>query len=53
MVVPKRQMRRGLRSFSASGARGIVSREVEPGMLVDCLHKVARGEPWLEIKAIN
>jgi DNA-binding NarL/FixJ family response regulator len=22
-------------------------------MLVDCLHKVARGEPWLETKAVN
>jgi DNA-binding NarL/FixJ family response regulator len=35
------------------GAHGIVSREVEPEMLVDCLHKVARGEPWLETKAVN
>jgi len=35
------------------GAHGIVSREVEPAMLVDCLHKVARGEPWLETKAVN
>lgn len=35
------------------GAHGIVSREVEPEMLVDCLHKVAQGEPWLETKAVN
>jgi DNA-binding NarL/FixJ family response regulator len=35
------------------GAHGIVSREVEPEVLVDCLHKVARGEPWLESKAVN
>jgi DNA-binding NarL/FixJ family response regulator len=35
------------------GAHGIVSREVEPEMLVDCLHKVAHGEPWLETKAVN
>ncbi|MGA9041561.1 MAG: response regulator transcription factor [Terriglobales bacterium] len=30
------------------GVHGIVSREVEPDMLVDCLHKVSRGEPWLD-----
>ena len=35
------------------GAHGIVSREVEPEMLVDCLRKVSRGEPWLESKAVN
>ena len=34
------------------GAHGIVSREVEPEMLVDCLRKVAQGEPWLEPKAV-
>jgi DNA-binding NarL/FixJ family response regulator len=34
------------------GAHGIVSREVEPEMLVDCLRKVAVGEPWLESRAI-
>lgn len=34
------------------GAHGIVSREVEPELLVDCLHKVAHGEPWLETKAV-
>ncbi len=35
------------------GAHGIVSREVEPEMLVDCLRKVSQGEPWLEPKAIG
>jgi DNA-binding NarL/FixJ family response regulator len=30
------------------GVHGIVSREVDPDMLVDCLHKVSRGEPWLD-----
>jgi DNA-binding NarL/FixJ family response regulator len=35
------------------GAHGIVSREVEPEMLVECLRKVANGEPWLESKAVN
>ena len=34
------------------GAHGIVSREVEPEMLVECLRKVAQGEPWLESRAI-
>jgi len=35
------------------GAHSIVSREVEPEMLVDCLRKVAAGEPWLESRAIG
>src|ERR1700740_1692974 len=30
------------------GAHGIVSREVEPETLVECLRKVAQGEPWLD-----
>jgi DNA-binding NarL/FixJ family response regulator len=30
------------------GAHGIVSREVEPEMLVECFRKVAQGEPWLD-----
>jgi DNA-binding NarL/FixJ family response regulator len=34
------------------GVHGIVSREVEPEMLVECLHKVAGGEPWLESRAV-
>jgi two-component system, NarL family, nitrate/nitrite response regulator NarL len=35
------------------GAHGILSREVEPEVLVDCLRKVASGEPWLENRAIH
>jgi two-component system, NarL family, nitrate/nitrite response regulator NarL len=35
------------------GAHGIVSREVEPEVFVDCLRKVASGEPWLEHQAVN
>jgi DNA-binding NarL/FixJ family response regulator len=35
------------------GAHGIVSREVEPEILVDCLRKVAAGEPWLDSKGIH
>jgi DNA-binding NarL/FixJ family response regulator len=34
------------------GAHGVVSREVEPELLVDCLRKVAHGEPWLEAHAV-
>src|SRR5271169_6568833 len=35
------------------GAHGILSREVEPEILVDCLRKVAAGESWLENQAIH
>jgi DNA-binding NarL/FixJ family response regulator len=35
------------------GAHGILSREVEPEILVECLRKVASGEPWLESQAIH
>jgi DNA-binding NarL/FixJ family response regulator len=35
------------------GAHAVVSREVEPEMLVDCLRKVAQGQPWLEARAIG
>ena len=35
------------------GAHAIVSREIEPEMLVECLRKVAQGEPWLESHAIG
>ena len=35
------------------GAHGILSREVEPELLVECLRKVAAGEPWLENQAIH
>ena len=34
------------------GAHAIVSREIEPEMLVECLRKVAQGEPWLDTRAI-
>src|ERR1051325_7910687 len=35
------------------GVHGIVSREVEPELLVDCLHKVAAGEPWLDSQGVH
>jgi DNA-binding NarL/FixJ family response regulator len=34
------------------GAHAVVSKEVEPEMLVECLRKVAQGEPWLEPRAV-
>ncbi|SRR5581483_5036157 len=33
------------------GAHGIVSREVEPEMMVDCLRKVIAGDTWLDSQA--
>lgn len=35
------------------GAHGIVSREVEPELMVECLRKVAAGECWLDAQAIR
>jgi DNA-binding NarL/FixJ family response regulator len=35
------------------GAHGIVAREIEPEMLVECLRKVAQGEPWLDSRAVG
>lgn len=35
------------------GTHGILSREVEPELLIECLRKVAAGEPWLESQAIH
>lgn len=35
------------------GAHAIVSREVEPELLVDCLRKVAKGQPWLDSRGIH
>jgi DNA-binding NarL/FixJ family response regulator len=35
------------------GAHGILSREVEPEILIDCLRKVAAGQPWLESEAVH
>ncbi|MGO9863937.1 MAG: LuxR C-terminal-related transcriptional regulator [Terriglobales bacterium] len=34
------------------GAHSIVSREVEPEMLVECVRKVAHDEPWLDNRAV-
>jgi DNA-binding NarL/FixJ family response regulator len=35
------------------GVHGIVSREVEPEVMVDCLRKVASGESWLDSQGIH
>jgi DNA-binding NarL/FixJ family response regulator len=35
------------------GVHGIVSREVEPELLVDCLRKVAAGESWLDSQGVR
>src|SRR5499427_7889552 len=35
------------------GAHGIVSREVEPELMVDCLRKVVAGECWLDAQGIR
>lgn len=35
------------------GAHGIVSREVEPELMVDCLRKVVSGDTWLDTQAIH
>jgi DNA-binding NarL/FixJ family response regulator len=35
------------------GAHSIISREVEPELLVDCLRKVAEGKPWLDSRGIE
>jgi len=35
------------------GAHGIVSREVEPELMVECLRKVISGETWLDHQAIR
>lgn len=35
------------------GAHGVVSREVEPELLVECLRKVAAGEVWLTSQGVR
>jgi DNA-binding NarL/FixJ family response regulator len=35
------------------GAHGIVSREVEPELMVDCLHKVVAGDTWLDSQGVH
>jgi len=35
------------------GAHAVVSKEVEPEMMVECLRRVSQGEPWLEARAVG
>ncbi len=35
------------------GAHSVVSREIEPELFVDCLRKVAKGEPWLDAQGVQ
>ena len=35
------------------GACGVVSREVEPELMVDCLRKVSKGESWLDSRGMQ
>lgn len=35
------------------GVHGIISREVEPEVMVDCLRKVVSGESWLDARGIH
>ncbi|HUK25428.1 MAG TPA: response regulator transcription factor [Terriglobales bacterium] len=34
------------------GAHAIVARDIEPEMLVDCVRRVSKGDPWLDSRAI-
>lgn len=35
------------------GAHAVVSREIDPELFVECLRKVATGDPWLDAQAIQ
>src|SRR5438045_3930150 len=39
--------------FFRRGAHGVVSREVEPELLVECLRKVVAGESWLDSQGVR
>src|ERR1700687_5540243 len=51
VVTPKSDEELTLELFRR--AHGILSREAEPEMLVDCLRKVAGGESWLDSQGIH
>jgi DNA-binding NarL/FixJ family response regulator len=51
VVTPKSDEELTLELFRR--AHGILSREVEPELLVDCLRKVAGGESWLDSQGIH
>ncbi len=35
------------------GAHSVVSREIEPDQLIECVRKVAAGEPWLDLQGMG
>jgi DNA-binding NarL/FixJ family response regulator len=35
------------------GAHGVLARDVEPELLVDCIRSVSKGEPWLDNRGIQ
>jgi DNA-binding NarL/FixJ family response regulator len=35
------------------GAHSVVSREIDPELFVDCLRRVAKGEPWLDPQGVQ
>ena len=52
VVTPEPQEEMTLELFRR-GAHGIVSREVEPDLLVDCLRAVAKGQAWLDSRGVQ
>jgi DNA-binding NarL/FixJ family response regulator len=52
VVTPEPQEEMTLELFRR-GAHGIVSREVEPELLVDCLRAVSKGQAWLDSRGVQ
>jgi DNA-binding NarL/FixJ family response regulator len=52
VVTPEPQEELTLELFRR-GAHGIVSREVEPELLVDCIRAVSKGQAWLDSRGIQ
>jgi len=52
VVTPEAQEEMTLELFRR-GAHGIVSREVEPELLVDCLRAVSKGQAWLDSQGVQ
>ncbi len=52
VVIPEPQEELTLELFRR-GAHAIVSREIEPELLVDCLRSVAKGDLWLDNRGIH
>jgi DNA-binding NarL/FixJ family response regulator len=52
VITPEPQEELTLELFRR-GAHAIVSREIEPELLVDCLRAVAKGELWLDSRGIH